>query len=170
MSGEGNTKRTPERVDAIANALRAGNTRRAAAAYGEIDRATFYRWLDEDATFRDMVEKAEADAEVRFVTRIATASESSWQAAAFWLERRRREEWQKSDTLELKGDPAAPLLVQTEGEDARRTLAETIAILAEVGVIPSGTRPGTAEGSVHAEADEVRSPQADEPPGGVPTS
>lgn len=170
MSGEANTKRTPARMEAIANALRAGNTRRAAAAYGEIDKATFYRWLDEDATFRDMVEKAEADAEVRFVTQIASAAGSSWQAAAFWLERRRREDWQKSDTLELKGDAAAPVVVKTEGEDAKRTLAETIAILAEVGVVPPVREVGGADQGVHAEADQVRPAQPDEPSGGVSSS
>lgn len=166
MSGESNTKRTPARIEAIANALRAGNTRRAAAAYGEIDKATFYRWLDEDATFRDTVEKAEADAEVRFVTQIASAAGSSWQAAAFWLERRRREDWQKSDTLELKGDPASPLVVKTEGENDR-SLAETIAILTEVGVIPPVRQEGRAEEGVYTAPDEVHSPQPDEPTGGV---
>jgi hypothetical protein len=77
--------RSPEREQAIVNALRVGNTRRAAAAAAEVSKDTFYRWL-EDATFCDAVEKAEADAELRFLGVIAKAAPIRWQAAAWWLD------------------------------------------------------------------------------------
>src|SRR5262249_15332874 len=45
--------------------------------------------LKRDRTFADAIEKAESDAEVRFTTIVAEAAAGSWQAAAWWLERRR---------------------------------------------------------------------------------
>jgi hypothetical protein len=84
---------TDPRVQALLTALRVGNTRRAAAAHAGIDHATFYRWLERNATFRDAVEKAEADAEVRFLAIIAQAAPNSWHAASWWLERRRHDDY-----------------------------------------------------------------------------
>jgi len=93
--------RSPERVQAVLNALRVGNTRRASAAAAEVSKDTFYRWLDGDATFRDAVEKAEADAELRFIGVIAKAAPVSWQAAAWWLERRHSEDYGRHERVDL---------------------------------------------------------------------
>jgi len=97
------TKRTPERRTAILNSLRVGNTRRAAVGFAQIDHATFYRWMDDDATLRDDVEKAEADAETRFLGNIAkAAADGTWTAAAWWLERRRYEEYRRRDSANVR--------------------------------------------------------------------
>jgi hypothetical protein len=104
------TKRTPERKAAILNSLRLGNTRRAAASFAEIDHATFYRWLEQDATFSDAVEKAEADAETRFLGNIAkAAADGTWTAAAWWLERRRPDDYRRREALEMTGKDGGPL-------------------------------------------------------------
>jgi hypothetical protein len=98
------TKKTPERVDAILRALKAGNTRKAAACFAEIHVDTFYEWMKADPSFSDAVEKSEADAEVRFVTRIATAAEETWQAAAWWLERRRPDDYRQQNATHVSGN------------------------------------------------------------------
>jgi hypothetical protein len=98
------TKKTPERVEAILRALRAGNTRAASARFAEIHYDTLYEWMRSDSDFSDAVEKAEADAEVRFVTKIATAAEETWQAAAWWLERRRPEDYRQQNAQHLTGN------------------------------------------------------------------
>lgn len=105
--------RSTERDQAILNALRAGNTRRAAAAFAEVSHATFYRWLEDDGTFRDAVEKAEAEAEVRFLTQIAkAATDGTWQAAAWWLERRRTSDYGRTmQSVELTGKDGGPVEV-----------------------------------------------------------
>lgn len=97
------TKKTPERIAAILKALRAGNTRAASARFAEIHRDTLHDWMQTDPSFSDAVEKAEADAEVRFVTRIATAAEETWQAAAWWLERRRPDDYRQQQTQHIQG-------------------------------------------------------------------
>lgn len=167
MSGEGNSKKTPERVAAIIQALRAGNTRRAAVSFGEIDHATFYRWMEDDATFRDAVEKAEADAEVRFVAQVAQAASSgTWSAAAWWLERRRGQDWRRHESLEVTGNPNAPVVVKQEGSSNGASIADTIAVLAEIGVI--AINPETEiDGSVDSEDDQVRTAQTDGSSGGI---
>jgi hypothetical protein len=88
------TKRTPELVTALCDVLRIGGTRTAALAHVGVDWSTFYNWLDRDPEFAGTVARAEADAELRYLTPVAQASQSGdWRAAAFWLERRRWQEW-----------------------------------------------------------------------------
>jgi hypothetical protein len=73
---------------ALTTCLRAGATRRAAVSYAGVGETTFYVWLERNREFRAAVLKAEADAQVRNVALLQRAAESTWQAAAFWLERR----------------------------------------------------------------------------------
>ena len=125
------SKRSPERRDALLNALRLGNTRRNAAAYAEISHETFYNWLADDVTFRDAVEKAEADAEARFVGQVAkAAADGTWQAAAWWLERRRADDYRRRDGVELTGKNGGAIETRTltEGMDdhERATLRDLI--------------------------------------------
>lgn len=96
------SKLNKERQARLCEALRAGNTRAAAAEYAGIGTSTLYRWLDRGEAqqrgayrdFWDAVKKAEADAEVRNVALIQRAANGgTWQAAAWWLERRRPSQW-----------------------------------------------------------------------------
>jgi hypothetical protein len=76
------TKRTPEVEARLFDAIRAGNTRKAACHYAGIDLHTLGRWM-QFATFATAIEKAEADAEVRNVAVIAKAAQDgTWQASA----------------------------------------------------------------------------------------
>jgi hypothetical protein len=115
------TKRSPEREQTILNALRLGNTRANSAAYAEIDDNTFYRWLAADGMFRDAVVKAEADAEARFLGVIAKAAhDGTWTAAAWWLERRRHEDYRKREGVEITGRDGGPI----ESRDVTNTLSD----------------------------------------------
>jgi len=105
------TKRTPERVALILQVLRSGGTIAAAAGYAEVSARQVYRWAATDVSFRHAIEKAGGDAEVRFTTAVSDAAMGSpaqyddagqlirpevkpvWQAAAWWLKRRRREDY-----------------------------------------------------------------------------
>lgn len=141
------SKRTPEREQAIFNALRLGNTRRNAAAFAEVDHATFYRWLEADATFRDGVTKAEADAEARFLAQVAkAASDGTWQAAAWWLERRRHEDFRRREGVELSGRDGGPIQTENIGamSDHERTILSEV-IRSELARRRSDREPAGAE-------------------------
>ena len=108
------TKRGPAREQALLNALRVGNTRRAAAAFAEISEDTLARWQADDAEFRGAVIKAEADAETRFLGQVAkAAADGTWQAAAWWLERRRYENYRRREGVELTGQDGGPIVTRS---------------------------------------------------------
>lgn len=78
-----------EARERVCTALAAGNTRRAACAFAGISEDTLANWLRRHSDFAEAVKKAEGDAEVRNVAIISRAAQQgTWQAAAWWLERR----------------------------------------------------------------------------------
>lgn len=123
------TKRSAAREEVILNALRLGNTRTIAAAYAEVHRDTFYEWM-RDPTFSDAVEKAEADAEARFVGQIVKAAHGgTWQAAAWWLERRNQNSWGKRIDVNIRA--IVEQYATQNGLDPVELLDEAERILAE---------------------------------------
>lgn len=121
------TKATPERIEAICHLLAKGNTRTTAAAMCDVARGTLWRWMAEDETFRDAVEKAESDAQKTLLHRILMSAETGmtvtrqngdtveypgqWTAAAWILERRWPELYGRRDTnkVELTGRDGGPI-------------------------------------------------------------
>jgi hypothetical protein len=87
------TKRTPDRVAAILQALDAGHTRKVATAAGGICEETFRRWVVADPQLQQQVAQAEAVAERSLVECIQRAGEVDWRAAAWLLERRNPAAW-----------------------------------------------------------------------------
>jgi hypothetical protein len=107
------------RSKAILDALRAGNTRTASVAYAGIDYKTFQKWRATFPEFDADVQKAEADVEVRNVAIIQTASKTTWQAAAWWLERRRPDDWKLRNETAVTGKDGGDLKVIVQYEDVR---------------------------------------------------
>ena len=95
----------PERQQKIVTAIAAGNSRDTAAAYAGITPKTFFEWLRRGREahsgvyyeFAQAVEQADAEAELVAVATIRQAMPFQWQAAAWWLERKRPNEWGKRD-------------------------------------------------------------------------
>jgi transposase len=121
------TKLTPEVQDKIVAALRAGNYQETAAMYAGVEARTFYRWMERgesDGTedepyrqFRQAVEKAKADAEVRDIALIDKAAhDGSWQAAAWKLERKFPNRWGRVTRTEISGPEGKPVEVRTSVE------------------------------------------------------
>lgn len=124
---------TPRVQEQVLTALKAGNTRRASCGYAGVSEDTFARWLDIQPDFAEQVKKAEADAEVRHVANIAKAAgKGTWQASAWWLERKQYQDWRRRDEVSLKqltddelierakaafGRDAAPWLALPDGSD-----------------------------------------------------
>ena len=109
------TKYTEQTVAKLLEALRGGNTRRASCAAGNISQETFARWLADNADFVDAVEKAEGEAELRNLAVIQDATKTTWQAAAWWLERKHKAEW--SSRVEQTGADGSPVKVIVEYAD-----------------------------------------------------
>lgn len=95
-------KYTPDRRKRILEALRQGNTRRVAVALAGISYETFCDWMRKHPDFSEQCKNAEAEAELASVQIIRKAAIDTWQAAAWWLERRRPEEWGNSHVVKVR--------------------------------------------------------------------
>lgn len=125
------TKYTPETAKKITDALAAGNTRKASSLYAGVDQSTFERWVRRYADFAEAVENAEARAEVSHVLNIRQAAQSgNWTASAWWLERRRHQEWGRKDRLEII--TTVREMARAAGADEDAAVAEAEAFLKEL--------------------------------------
>lgn len=96
----------------ICDAARRGNSRECSAVLGGIDPRTVRGWIrrardDEEpfASFFSALQKAEREAEDEMVQLIRGGAER-WQAAAWWLERRRRNTWRRPAQEKVREEPA----------------------------------------------------------------
>jgi hypothetical protein len=77
------------------------------------------------AGFSDAIKKAESEAEVRMVAHVLkAATDGTWQAAAWWLERRRPTDYGRRDRVELTIRQQAEKLAAEMGIDAAELIAE----------------------------------------------
>ena len=119
-------KLTQELQDRICLAIRAGNYSKIAAEMNGIGETTFYRWLDMGSKanaskiyreFRESIKRAEAEAEVTNVARIRQAADNgTWQAAAWYLERKHGDRWGRNDKIrqEISGPEGKPVPLSLE--------------------------------------------------------
>ena len=132
------SKLTPERQERICAALRAGNTRRAAAQFSGIEESTLAEWMargegrDPDriqtelhAEFARAVKRAEAESEQALIATIRNASEKQWQAAAWIAERRFPESWAAVE----KRAEAQALAAQAQAQSTEQSLEAVLAQL-----------------------------------------
>lgn len=125
------TKYTPDRVKRITDALAAGNTRGTSAAYAGIDQKTLERWMARYVEFANAVKDAEARAEIGHVANIAQASRNgNWTASAWWLERRRHQDWGRKDKLEIIASVRE--MARAAGKDEQAAVEEAEQILKEI--------------------------------------
>lgn len=111
MAGNGRPcKLTPELEARIVAAIERGATRDTAAQEVGVNERTVYRWmargrkqaaLAQFRQFRQAIKRAEAQAVLHFVGIIRDAAPKSWQAAAWWLERRYPLDWGRRESEEL---------------------------------------------------------------------
>jgi len=107
--------------------FKAGNYIEVALAAAGVPRATFYDWIargDPAGTagadrpyreFRAEIDRARAEGEARNVAIIAKAASTSWQAAAWLLERSQPERWDKpSQRQHLRDAPVEAELAEGE--------------------------------------------------------
>ena len=133
------SKLTPEVQARIVQFVEAGNYKRIAAQACGIDQATFCNWMkwgeqQQRGRYFDFfkaVKEAEGRAEANCVAHVALATMNDWRAAAWMLERSRRDRWGQNVTVnglrELSNEQLIQLLrgvkadqpgVEGEGNDA----------------------------------------------------
>ena len=103
-----NRKLTDEVQETIVESLENGLSIAAACGRAGIAKSTFYDWYNEGAEkksgkkrdFHDAVDNAKDVAQSNFENIIASAAnKGTWQAAAWWLERRRPEMYNKPEKV-----------------------------------------------------------------------
>jgi hypothetical protein len=105
------TKICPEIIEKIQSAILAGSYVETAAAFAGISKDTFYIWLKKGAAansgiyyeFSDAIKRAMAEAELRDVMVINRAAQTTWQAAAWKLERKYPNRWGLRSKHEIVG-------------------------------------------------------------------
>ena len=106
------SKLTPEVQERICQYVRQGLTYEIAARAAGVSETTFYRWKQRGERskrgkyreFWEALKRAESEAEQVLVRRILAASNDTWQAAAWMLERRYPERWGRKDRVKHETD------------------------------------------------------------------
>jgi hypothetical protein len=130
---------TPDRHRRIVDMIRLGSYAAVAATACGIGESTFYQWTkrgreaewNDDGTlanqddrpyveFAEAVKEAEAAAEVQSVGTIRQAGQQSWQAAAWYLERKYPDRWARKDTLRQEVSGHLNGTVEIDPEEAVR--------------------------------------------------
>lgn len=118
------SKFTPEVALSILNFVRSGNSQDAASQASGINPATYYNWQKKASAgdkryvkFFEDVKQAKAEAEVRNVMIISDAAEKSWQAAAWWLERRNPDVWARRDEYRRESEKPTHINIVIKGEE-----------------------------------------------------
>lgn len=105
-----NRKLTDEVQETIVESLENGLSIAAACGRARIAKSTFYDWYNKGAEkksgkyrdFHDAVDNAKDVAQANFEGVITSAAgKGTWQAAAWWLERRRREQYKLKESHEI---------------------------------------------------------------------
>ncbi len=160
------SKLTPEVQDRICQLLKAGNTFRTACEVAGIGESTGREWRargeerhaaragdDDYASFAAAVQRAEEEAVARNVALIQkAATNGTWTAAAWWLERKFPAEWGKVDRHEHTGRGGGPIQVQA-AIDTEKIKARIVELARELGYAQP---PGLASGDeIEVEAEDI---------------
>ena len=142
------TKYGPDTAKMIADAIAAGVPKRHAAIRAGITEDTLAAWCKRYSDFSAAIKKAEADAVARNVALIQQAASSgTWQAAAWWLERRHPDDFARTEKQVLTGKDGGPIAIRAgmlaPEADLSRLTAEA---LAQLGHLLEAAKPEPREG------------------------
>ena len=166
MAGGRPCKLTPETQKAICDALRAGATHRMAADFAGVDVATMQRWLADPRSpfreFREAVKGAEAKGDVGALAVIRqAATNGTWQAAAWLLERRHPAEYGRRQVVALQR-AHDPDVTDLQAAAQRGVGANDAAVLwqRQLAVLEAAYRAGQIDALVYLERMDRLSAQA----------
>lgn len=104
------SKLTKELIKNASDLIKLGNYTNVVCQYLGINESTWYKWLKEGEKansglkreFFKSIKSAESQAEIRNVGRIQNAAQDTWQAAAWYLERKFPERWGRLTNAQIK--------------------------------------------------------------------
>lgn len=99
-------------IDEIEKSLRMGMTQEDAATLAGISEETFYQWKKKKPEFSEAIKKALLICKQRNVGIIQKAAISTWQAAAWYLERRFPLEFALRQRHEVSGPNGGPIRLE----------------------------------------------------------
>ena len=111
-------KLTDDLIEKICGIIAEGNYFKTATLAVGISETTFYRWKERGERaksgiyrkFWESVKRAEAEAEQKYLGVIKdAANDGTWQAAAWYLERKHFDKWGKKEKHEVTGKDGGPL-------------------------------------------------------------
>jgi len=108
-------KYSKEITEEICKYLRAGNSQKDSAVLAGIGESTYYEWMD-NPEFAEPIKKAEQECKSRNIAIIQKAAEKSWQAGAWWLERKYNSEFALKQINELTGKDGEKLTINILGD------------------------------------------------------
>lgn len=97
---KGKNKATAKTIDVILNAISEGLSQREASALAGISEDTLSLWK-KDSEFSEQIRQKQIENKLRHIKIINKASERHWQASAWWLERKYKEEFSLKNKLDI---------------------------------------------------------------------
>ena len=157
----GMTKKTPETIEAVLNAIEAGGTLTDAARVAGIGRRTLYDWLEQDPELGERIDEAKLRRREKLLRRIEQSSEEGdWKAAAWILERTMPEEFSRNAKVTVGGQLATSNVivnkVEIDAGDPER-IARILGTLAIASALSVAGETGGVGDSDDTEDDEVYS-------------
>jgi hypothetical protein len=118
-------KLTNDLIDKAHRLISEGHYAIVVCTYLGISEASYYNWLQKAkidieknkktiyVEFLESIKEAESKAEMRHLQSIAKASaDGTWQASAWFLERKHKDRWSTKQEVQLSGDEEKPILVK----------------------------------------------------------
>lgn len=116
-----------EIIDKLIDAVRRGNYVETACKMAGVSESSYYAWLqrareEKDppkalTDFLEAIKKAESEAEAEALQIIKDASRDTWQAAAWYLERRSYNRWGRKERVHHEGDQTVKVIHQWPDDD-----------------------------------------------------
>lgn len=98
---QGKSKATQKTIGIILDAVAEGLTQREASILAGISEDTFSLWK-KDSDFSEQIRQKQIECKLGHIRNIKKASEKSWQASAWWLERKYKEEFSLKTKMDVE--------------------------------------------------------------------
>lgn len=108
---QGKSKASQKTIEIILSAIAEGLTQREASILAGISEDTLSLWK-KDSDFSEQIRQKQIECKLWHIQNIKRASEKSWQASAWWLERKYKEEFSLKTKMDVEVNDGLALLTE----------------------------------------------------------